>query len=75
MQYLCIVHVHMHPYALCGYTRTCRYVAIQVNRPSGISQAAAVAGNRTKGVKPPQATQIIIDYFLGKPFRILNESL
>ena len=36
MQYLCIVHVHMymHTYALCGYTRhlcTCRYAAILVN--------------------------------------------
>ena len=42
MQYLCIVHVYMHTYALCGYTRhlhTCRYAAIHVNRHSGISQA------------------------------------
>ena len=41
-------------YALCGYTRhlrTCRYAAIHVNRPSGISQAAAIAVNRTEGVK------------------------
>ena len=47
------VHVYMHTYALCGYTRplrTCRYAAILVNRPSGISQAAAVAVNRTQGV-------------------------
>ena len=56
MQYLCIVHVYMymHMYALCGYTchlRTCRYAAIHVNRPSGISQAAAVAVNRRQGVK------------------------
>ena len=61
MQYLCIVHVYMymymymHTYALCGYTctrhlRTCRYAAILANRPSGISQAAAVAANRTQGV-------------------------
>ena len=55
MQYLCIVHVYMytHTYALCGYTRhlrTCRYAAILVNRPSGISQAAAVAVTHTKGV-------------------------
>ena len=45
--------VYMHTYALCGYTlhlRPCRYAAIQVNRPSGISQAAAIAVNRTKGV-------------------------
>ena len=49
------VHVHMHTYALCGYTRhlrTCWHAAIHVNRPSGISQAAAIAINRTKGVKP-----------------------
>ena len=48
------VHMYMHTYALCGYTRhlrTCRYVAILVNRPSGISQAAAIAANRTQGVK------------------------
>ena len=57
MQFTCTrVHVHMytHTYALCGYTRrlrTCRYVAIHVNRPSGISQAAAIAINRAKGVK------------------------
>ena len=47
------VHMYMHTYALCGYTRqlrTCRYVAIHVNRPSGISQAAATAVNRTQGV-------------------------
>ena len=42
-------HMYMHTYALCGYTRhlrTCRYAAMQVNRPSGISQAAAIAVNR-----------------------------
>ena len=59
MQSAC-VHVHvytymymyMHTYALCGCTRHVRrYVAINVNRPSGISQAAAIAVNRTKGVK------------------------
>ena len=47
------VHMYMHTYALCGYTRhlrTCRYAAIHVNRPSGISQAAAIAANRTQGV-------------------------
>ena len=60
MQYLCIVHVymymHMHTYPLCGYTRhlrTCRYAAIRVNRPSGNSQAVAIAVNRTQGVKHP----------------------
>ena len=55
MQYLCIVHVHVHgQYALCGYTRhlsTCRYAAILANRPSGIFQAVAIAVNDTKGVK------------------------
>ena len=43
----------MHTYALCGYTRhlrTGRYAVIHVNRPSGISQAAAIAVNRTQGV-------------------------
>ena len=48
------VHMYMHTYELCVYTRhlrTCRYAAIHVNRPSGISQAAAIAVNRTKGVK------------------------
>ena len=52
IQYSCIVH------ALCGYTRhlrTCHYAAIHVNRPSGISQAAAIAVNRTQGVN--------IDYY------------
>ena len=57
------IHVQMHMYALCGYTRhcvlgmrlytslrTCRYAAIHVNRPSGISQAAAIAAKRTQGV-------------------------
>ena len=46
--------LHVHTYALCGYTLhlcTCRYAAIHVNRPSGISQAAAIAVNRTQGVK------------------------
>ena len=55
MQYLCRVHVYMYTYtyALCSYTRhlrTCRNAAILINRPSGISQAAAIAANRTKGV-------------------------
>ena len=48
------VHMYMHTYALCGYTchlRTCRYAAIHVNRPSGISQAAAIAANHAQGVK------------------------
>ena len=36
--------MYMHTYARCGYTR-------HVNRPSGISQAAAVAVNRTQGVQ------------------------
>ena len=45
IMHIACVHVHMyvHPYALCDYTRhlrTCRYAAIHVNRPSGISQAA-----------------------------------
>ena len=47
------MYMYMHTYALRGYTRhlrTCRYAAIQVNRPSGISQAVAIAINRTKGV-------------------------
>ena len=49
------VHVQMyiHTYALCGYTchlRTRRYAAIQVNRPSDISQAVAV--NRTQQSAP-----------------------
>ena len=46
--------MYMHTYALCGYTRllcTCQYAAIHVNQPSGISQAAAIAVNHTKGVK------------------------
>ena len=46
------VHMYMHTYALCGYARhlrPCRYAAILVNRPSGISQAAAIAANRTQG--------------------------
>ena len=48
------VHMYMHTYALCGYTRhlrTCRYAAIHVNWPSGISHAAAIAVNHTQGVK------------------------
>ena len=47
-------NMYMHTYALCGYTchlRTCRHAAIHVNRPSGISQAVAIAVNRTQGVK------------------------
>ena len=47
------VHMYMHTYALCGYThhlRTCRYAAIHINRPSGISQAAAIAINYSKVV-------------------------
>ena len=49
---------YTHTYALCGYTRhlrTCRYAATHANRPSGISQAAAIAVNRTQGI------EIIID--------------
>ena len=45
MQYLWIVHVYTCTCTQCGYTRhlhTCRYAAILVNRPSGISQAAAI---------------------------------
>ena len=45
--------VHVHMYTLCGYTRqlrTCRNAAIQVNRSSGISQAAAIAIHRPQGV-------------------------
>ena len=48
------VHMYMHTYALCGYTRhlhTCRYVVVLVIRPSGISQAAAIAANCTQRVK------------------------
>ena len=37
----------MHYYAIFMRV-TCGYAAILVNRPSGISQAAAVAGNRTQ---------------------------
>ena len=52
-------NVHAYTYAPCGYApcgytrhlRTCRYEAIHVNRPSGISQAAAIAVNRTQAVK------------------------
>ena len=47
------VHMYMHTYALCGCTRhlrTCRYAAIAVNRPSVISQAAAIVVNCTQGV-------------------------
>ena len=35
---------------LYRHLRTCRYTAELVNRPSGISQAAAIAANRTQGV-------------------------
>ena len=48
------VHMYMHMYALCSYTRhlrTCLYAAMHVNRPSGISHAAAIAVNCTQGVK------------------------
>ena len=68
MQYLCIVHVCMYTctctrtYPLCGYTCHLRTVAILVNRPSGISQAAAVAVNRTQGVK--QSLQKVYRCFL-----------
>ena len=52
--YACVyVHMYTHTYALCGCTRhlrTCRYAAILVNRPSGISQTAAITVNRTKRV-------------------------
>ena len=47
----------MHYYAIFMHsarhlrTCTCRYAAIHLNRPSGISQAAAIAVNRTQGVK------------------------
>ena len=60
MQYLCIVHVYMYTCKCVHYTAihitcihvcTCRNVAIHINRPSGISQAAAIAISRTKGVK------------------------
>ena len=46
MQFVCIVHVYM---CTCTCTRM-YYAAIHVNQPSGISQAAALAVNRTKGV-------------------------
>ena len=48
------VHAHAHMHALRGYTRqlcTCWYAAIQVNQPSGISQAAAIAVHHPQGVK------------------------
>ena len=45
------VHVHAHVCTMHVYhLRTCRYAALHINRPSGISQAAAIAVNRTKGV-------------------------
>ena len=63
------VHMYMHTYALCGYTRhlrTYRNAAILVNRPSGISQAAAIAVNRMQRVNEnnfnPKRRQIQI-YF------------
>ena len=43
MQYLCIVHVYMFTFKYTRILRTCWYVAFAVNRPSVISQAAAVA--------------------------------
>ena len=53
MQYLCIVHVYvctrMHDAAIRVYLRTCRYAATHVNRPSGVSQAAAITVNLTQG--------------------------
>ena len=63
--YMCTcVHVYMytHTHAQCSYTRhlrTCRYAAVQANRPSGISEAAAIAVNRTQGVKTMNATRNI----------------
>ena len=64
------VHMYMHTYALCGYTRhlhTCRYAAILVNRPSGISQAAAFAVNRMKGVKAIENQKnMLFDMVMGK---------
>ena len=62
MHYLCIVHAYL---SVCGYTRhyvlvgmrldtsmcTCRIAATLINQPSGISQAAAIAINRTQGLK------------------------
>ena len=61
MQYLCTVH------ALCGYARhlrTCRYAAVHVNRPSGISQDAAVAVNRTKECWTIVSDDITDDFLL-----------
>ena len=52
---------------LCGYTRhlrTCRYVAILVNRPSGISQAAAIAVNCTQGVNTPHVCVLLFGFHL-----------
>ena len=47
-------YTYTYTYALCGYTRhlrTCWYAAIHVNlSQAGISQAAAIAVNRTQGV-------------------------
>ena len=65
------VHVHMYMYTctcthvhahVCGYTShlcTCRYATIHVNRPSGISQAAAIAVNHTQGVNITYITTVV----------------
>ena len=56
MQYLCMCtcsHVNAH---VCV---TCRYAAVHVNRPSGISQAAAIAVNRTQGVNRRHINSLI----------------
>ena len=67
----------MHTYALCGYThhlRTCRYAAILVNRPSGISQAAAIADQRnTKNVSECTNTALYIHaVFIIHPLEVVD---
>ena len=66
MQYLCIVHVHMymHTYALCGYTRhlrTCRNAAIQVKWHLSTVHKGLTANN----VQTIDPTYYILNCILG----------
>ena len=55
------IHVGMRLYtSVCGYTR--RYAAVHVNRPSGISQAAAITVNCAQGVKRFLDSALLIMY-------------
>ena len=56
------VHVHAHICTIHVMHSTCWNAAVQFNRPSGISQAAAIAVHRPQGVKKRKIILDVLKY-------------